>query len=84
MPARREAADGNLEGVNTELCCVAADVQNCPRCVDQRLPAQRRLGIVLTAGVGQDKDVIACLQKLHGDGVSLARAAPGVAAARQN
>ena len=41
-------------------------------------------GSITSAGVIEGKDVVASLQKLHGNGVGLAPAAPGVAAARQD
>ena len=59
-------------------------MQDRPGSVDQRLPTQRGHGLVTSAGVIEGKDVVARLQKLHSDGVGLAFAAPGVAAARQD
>jgi len=59
-------------------------MQDRPGSVDQRLPTQRGHGLVTSAGVIEGKDVVASLQKLHGNGVGLAPAAPGVAAARQD
>ena len=84
MAARREAADRDLGRVDMELHCVLADMQDSTGRIDQRLPAQRRLALLPTAGIIKDKDIVACLQKLHGDRVSLPRTAVGIAAARQD
>ena len=84
MAARREAADGDFRRVGAELLCIAADMQDRPGSVDQRLPTQRGHGLVTSAGVIEGKNVVTSLQKLHGNGVGLAPAAPGVAAARQD
>ena len=84
MAARREAADRDLGRVDMELHCVLADMQDSTGRIDQRLPAQRRLALLPTAGIIKDKDIVACLQKLHGDRVSLPRATVGIAAARQD
>ena len=84
MPACRKAADRDLERVEPQLGRVAAQMQNGTGRVDQRLPAQRSLFGRAGAGVFQHKGLVARLQKLHGDGVSLPRAAIRIPPAGQN
>ena len=50
MAACREAADRDLGRVDMELHRVLADMQDSTGRIDQRLPAQRRLALLPTAG----------------------------------
>ena len=84
VPASREAADRDLERVQPQFGGVAAQMQDGAGGVDQRLPAQRGLLRRVGTGVFQHKGLIARLQKLHGDGVCLPRAAKGIPATGQN
>ena len=83
MPAGGKPADGDFFGVQMQGVGVAAQIQNGSGGIQQRLIAQRRRVFVGTVIV-QNKGLVACLQKLHGNGVGLALAAIAVAAAGEN
>ena len=83
MPAGGKPADGDFFGVQMQRIGVAAQIQNGSGGV-QQWPVLQRRGVFVGTVVVQNKGLVAALQKLHGNGVSLALAAIGVAAAGEN